>query len=454
MGFFKSFQNELGRNAAKYVSNKILGESGWATPKRHIIDSTTPSIYTNVEALNEGIYQEANELVNSEDEKRKINKERKNEYSLYVQSIQGYHKIASKPWEWTNGERGTKGENDLSLVQHNFFPWVFDHFDPTDDREYKNEFLKTYEVEIQLLGWNLNIDETLDWHTHELMHNIDLHNKCYDFLKSSFNYHVTYFRNESLCEKPDLTEDLKILLNEIEGSIEKEIEKSIGMFGKLFKSNKKKNKIKLEVSKTIESFRSYFEAFVSHCKERYNRRAQIMEMSDKGLSWALLKIGNPKSFFDLVTELGHFDRFNEEGVSLEFDKCTGGTVFFNLYIDPKTKIPNTKVLTIYNDLKLKTEPITKSEHNEILYNLVSSMVISLGIELNAMNLDRLESIALHVFIPNSSLEDECILGLTKEISFFSNTSLSDMDASVLLSMFNENELKVNYSKRAGFKEIL
>jgi hypothetical protein len=453
MGFFKSFQNELGRNAAKYVSNKILGESGWATPKRHIIDSTTLSAYTNVEALNKGIYKETDESVNSEDEKREINKEHKKEYLLYIDSIQGYHKIVSQPWQWKKGKKGTIGENDYTLVKNNYFPDVFDRFDPID-HEYINEFLKFYTSEIVYLGLNLTLEKLVDLKTFDLEHNIELHKKCFDLLSSVFLYHVTYCRNESLYEKPDTKEDLKTLLNDIKGCIEIEIEKSNGMFGNFFKSNKKENKIKLEVSKTIESFRSYFEAFVAHSKERGDRRAKIIEMSVKGLSWALFGKGNPKDFFSLVTELGHFDRFNEEGVSLEFDQCIGGIVFFNLYIDPKIKIPGDKVLTIYNDLKLKTEPITKSEHNEILYNLISSMVMSLGIELNAMNLDRIDSIGLYVFIPNSSLEDQCILRLSKEISFFSDTILSEMNASVLLSMFNENELKVNYSKRAGFTEII
>lgn len=39
MGTFgKSFSRELGKNTGKYVSNKVFGNSGWATPRRHIID--------------------------------------------------------------------------------------------------------------------------------------------------------------------------------------------------------------------------------------------------------------------------------------------------------------------------------------------------------------------------------------------------------------------------------
>lgn len=36
--FGKSFSRELGKNAGKFVSNKVFGTAGWATPRRHIID--------------------------------------------------------------------------------------------------------------------------------------------------------------------------------------------------------------------------------------------------------------------------------------------------------------------------------------------------------------------------------------------------------------------------------
>lgn len=38
MGFGKSLQNELGRNTGKWVSNKVFGNTGWATPRRHVIE--------------------------------------------------------------------------------------------------------------------------------------------------------------------------------------------------------------------------------------------------------------------------------------------------------------------------------------------------------------------------------------------------------------------------------
>jgi hypothetical protein len=37
MAFWSNFLRETGRNTGKWASNKIFGDTGWATPKRHIL---------------------------------------------------------------------------------------------------------------------------------------------------------------------------------------------------------------------------------------------------------------------------------------------------------------------------------------------------------------------------------------------------------------------------------
>jgi hypothetical protein len=41
--FFSSFWRETGRNTGKWASNKIFGNTGWATPRRHIIEGDSTS---------------------------------------------------------------------------------------------------------------------------------------------------------------------------------------------------------------------------------------------------------------------------------------------------------------------------------------------------------------------------------------------------------------------------
>jgi hypothetical protein len=41
--FWTSFWRETGRNTGKFTSNKVFGPTGWATPKRHIIEGSSSS---------------------------------------------------------------------------------------------------------------------------------------------------------------------------------------------------------------------------------------------------------------------------------------------------------------------------------------------------------------------------------------------------------------------------
>jgi len=41
--FWRNFWGETGRNTGKWASNKVFGPTGWATPRRHILDSDNGS---------------------------------------------------------------------------------------------------------------------------------------------------------------------------------------------------------------------------------------------------------------------------------------------------------------------------------------------------------------------------------------------------------------------------
>ncbi|NBX79092.1 MAG: hypothetical protein EBQ94_01740, partial [Flavobacteriales bacterium] len=45
--FWGGFWGETGRNSGKWLSNKIFGQTGWATPKRLIFDNDTGNSESN-----------------------------------------------------------------------------------------------------------------------------------------------------------------------------------------------------------------------------------------------------------------------------------------------------------------------------------------------------------------------------------------------------------------------
>jgi hypothetical protein len=42
--FWRNFWGETGRNSGKWVSNKVFGDAGWATPRRHIFSNDSGKI--------------------------------------------------------------------------------------------------------------------------------------------------------------------------------------------------------------------------------------------------------------------------------------------------------------------------------------------------------------------------------------------------------------------------
>ena len=457
MSFFKSFQNELGRNTAKYVSNKILGEFGWATPRRHIITGEERSNYTSSKSFFKSINSENTNSEISVEEIRQHNSNLKTEYLGYVKSITTYHTFKSKDWVWTKGEKGNTDENDWVMAICDRFPKVFTPYTVQMEfdeirRDFKEYFITLIEfLQIELIGIREFHKETLILENNESLNEISV------FLNNTFHYHVTFDRNEKVWKEPessdidtlliDLNENLKEQLNP-GGSIK-------GWFSSIF--NPHETSIDLKIDKVVEDIREYCESFIEDSVDIGDFQQKIIKMckpSDGGKYNPLVVFYNPKlfhnSFFAVVSELGHFDRFNEEGLCLKFNDLITGIVMFDLYIDPKIKVPENKIGTLYNDLKLKIEPLTNSESNEILHNMIASLIVSLGIEIKVMNVELIESIGINVYLPNPNLEDQLCLRLVKEIDFFSNSNLCKMDSSNLLNLFSDSELTMNYSRRSGF----
>ena len=116
MGFGKSLQNELGRNTGKWVSNKVFGNTGWATPRRHVIEVEKRK-QQRVEAREYKQHQQQIEKDRRERERRlkqmekeqaerekremiRANEEEVQEHNNYLDVIQSVHKSYSDQMNW------------------------------------------------------------------------------------------------------------------------------------------------------------------------------------------------------------------------------------------------------------------------------------------------------------------------------------------------------------------
>ena len=109
MSFGKSLGSELGRNTGKWISNKVFGNTGWATPKRLIIEGETIKIQREDARLYKQREREQDRIDKQEEEER-VAKNKKdaiekntrevNEINNYLEVIQSLHKSYSEKMNW------------------------------------------------------------------------------------------------------------------------------------------------------------------------------------------------------------------------------------------------------------------------------------------------------------------------------------------------------------------
>lgn len=116
MSFGKSFTSELGKNTGKWVSNKVFGNSGWATPRRHIIEvegrkklreeAKAYKLHQNeIETERIANEQQLKQLEREAAERQKqliikANEEEVYEHNNYLNIIQSVHKTYSDKIDW------------------------------------------------------------------------------------------------------------------------------------------------------------------------------------------------------------------------------------------------------------------------------------------------------------------------------------------------------------------
>lgn len=114
--FGQSLSRELGKNTGKWVSNKVFGNTGWATPRRHIIEveerkkaREKAREYKNLEAdirrKEKWIEREEKRIAKEEaaiakEEFQESNRQEVENHNNYIQVIQSVHKDYASSVDW------------------------------------------------------------------------------------------------------------------------------------------------------------------------------------------------------------------------------------------------------------------------------------------------------------------------------------------------------------------
>jgi len=127
--FWKSFTREVGKNTGKWASNKIFGNTGWATPRRHIIEVEE----RKKQRLEAREYKQRQKQIERDRKERAVrlkqlekehaesekkeqirdNEAEVREHNNYLEVIRSVHKSYSEPMNWTK----LQNQNNPEYVQ-------------------------------------------------------------------------------------------------------------------------------------------------------------------------------------------------------------------------------------------------------------------------------------------------------------------------------------------------
>lgn len=172
--FGKAFSRELGKNTGKYVSNKVFGTSGWATPRRHIID-----IEDKRRAAEERkAEREQNRAIREaeREERRAAAEERRRQREIEKQEYQEGVELRRLQREIARKEKEEEREHKAWLKEQERIAKEEEkqaNFDEVEDFEnYVESIQSVHEVSIEKIDWESLIDMK----------------KFKDFLKEQYEY--------------------------------------------------------------------------------------------------------------------------------------------------------------------------------------------------------------------------------------------------------------------------
>lgn len=484
MTFFKSLSSELGKNSAKYLSNKLFGTNDWATPRRHIIESDTKKKFIQASNFkNKNINGEknfsyvnrTNEKKIEDEEKRRVNEKEVNDYINYINSLELFHTISSKnnainPDDYINWDDAIDSMYEVLNYYRKTLRWEI----WADTMEFKKFSDGPIFYKKDLIQKSESAREDVISFLRELWKQFDYHKKLDRGSLDSFESRINEIFNEN---KPDveliILEDFmrwvefleKIFIDELDPYWKNKI---WGFFGMHFYKKEVRKYLKEELpliineksvsveKKVINEFESYFTFIKESLINNIRLRSLLVDLkSDSRLNPSVISIK-----VEQINNLtGLFDRFNEIGRTLIFENLEKkkNHLECNFLIDFSMFVPRFELYSSYNNLKISTRELTDSKYNNKCLNVLSSLITSLLRELNLLSNHGIGTIQIKVFQPKNDLKgnltEECILK-SKEIILKKDLLNMNWDNVSCKEFVTNSELfSLEFSVKKGFSII-
>lgn len=450
MGFGKSLQNELGRNTGKWVSNKVFGNTGWATPRRHVIEVEKRK-QQRVEAREYKQHQQQIEKDRRERERRlkqmekeqaerekremiRANEEEVQEHNNYLDVIQSVHKSYSDQMNWNElqnqeappyVETAEELREDITKFTNDYVDQEIADFKKRSKLSLARLILGSmYVPKNRWIFKILGNEKALGFIGLVCMMGL-LYGLMQDgFLKYflpiiSALVFLTVLLFKYGAKDFEIQTTLKDRLNELENSR-----------ARLLEENLKEQQ---------EAHEQYLKD-----KEEYQKMMDIV-------NGVLNK--NPQSYTYALNFFNPFEDLQEYGSDISFD-VKSEKVSVDFYVHSEDVIPNTTKKLLRKGIEVKEDQLPPSRFNEIYQDYVCSCILKIAKEtfqlLPTVNVVQVNAKGSLMNSATGNFEEQTIVSVNINRPKLDELNFDLLDPSDSMSNF---EHKMDFKKNEGFKPV-
>ncbi len=466
--YFNELQRELGRNTGKYLSNKFLGEFGWATPRRYEVSGRAPSNLGETAKKLELRAQELQETKKEDEERRLENREFVQEQQVLLELLQDYHKTVAKLLDWSEVVSG-----EYAFLMGHWPASLKAFFVSADDVKDRFDVINTFRNQAILHNLDCVVNDNngeikdswiLDWSSSSELESVN------EVVFEMFGNCIVgwrFYLQEKLGDEASPHKAWKFVATETLEFLEADVERlnervnvlrekflviasSGGFFGiqsRLMSMFGRENIGETAIARFHDRVMS---EFVQDIKRTC---MQVMEQNHD-IGWRMSHLGfndlKLEYFLKFFEVTGYFDRFHDAGLDLVVTDFTDPCLSVDLIINTDLTVPRTEFETIYNDSRLKEEVMPVTRRNSIIYGHVTSLTIALLCDLANFNHPNVRTAKIRVFLPGNDMEDVLAIRGDVQLSLFRTKDWKHASGKELEAL---ESIEMDFGTRSGFKSV-
>lgn len=450
MSFGKSLKSELGRNTGKWVSNKVFGNTGWATPRRHVIEVEERKKQreeareykqrhkeVEIERREREKYLIQMEKKQAEREKQDIiraNEEEVKEHNNYLSVIQSVHKTYSEKMNWESLQKKEAPQYVQTAEELR-----------EEITKFTNEYIeqevadlkKRYRLSLLRLIIGKMFIPKNRW-----LFKILGNEKVFIFIGLICIVGLLYglFQEGFLQYFISILSVLAFLTAYIFKLGAKDFEKSVTLDNSIKSLEDNRSKLLEENLK---------EQQLAH--EQYLRDMDNYKKMVDIVNGVLSK--NPQAYTYALNFFNPFDDLLEYGSDITF-KANSNKVYVDFYVHNEEVIPNTTKKILRKGLEVRDEPLPLSRFNEIYQDYVCSCILKIAKEIfqlfHTINEVQINAKSSLMNSATGNFEEQTIVSVNIDRTKLDQLNFELLDPSDSMSNF---EHRMDFKKNEGFSPV-